>query len=53
MGLAGVVAGATPSVRQGLVWSVYTQAPGLVGEPSLQGPNCTLGILVLLIFKLD
>lgn len=37
----------------GQCWSVYTQAPGPVGETSLQGPNCTLGILVLLIFKLD
>lgn len=34
-------------------WSVYTQAPGPVGESSLQGPNCSLRILVLLIFKLD
>lgn len=42
---------------QGLVggqcWNVYTQAPVPVGETSLQGPNCTLRILVLFIFKFD
>lgn len=34
-------------------WSVYTQAPVPVGETSLQCPNCSLRILVLLIFRLD
>lgn len=34
-------------------WSVYTRAPLPVGENSLQSPNCSLRILVLLIFKLD
>lgn len=33
--------------------SVYTQAPVPVGETSLQGPDCSLRILVLLIFTLD
>lgn len=37
----------------GQCWSVYTQAPVPVGGSSLQGPNGTLKISVLLIFKLD